>query len=259
MDSTLRSVHSLIPSSHDEAIRGSTRLALWSGCSSQVSALLAGAWLTSALRYIGCDLQIKTGKTNAGQNIMSTTSSVMGQSPVSGSLASASSSTYGDGCTVDISFSTFNQGVIHATEGSFGGSNLNSDFPTATEGAACTGTQTIKIRSTSSTPNGITWTAPSVASNSVTLSLAQASGYGTISRQSITLTKGACASAPTKAPTNPPTNVGQTWSPTSSPTSSPSASPTSDNSSAAQSSAPTVTKLMLYCIGYFVIQYVCTH
>ena len=97
------------------------------------------------VQYIGCDLTIKTGKPNAGQNIMTTTANVMGSAPSSGTLATASTLTYSSGSTVSFTFaSPGNSALFHVTHGTFTGGT--SAWTTTTQGNACTGTQAMLLK-----------------------------------------------------------------------------------------------------------------
>merc|ERR1711907_228880 len=151
------------------------------------------------------------------------TATMMGASIAdSSSMISASNTGYADGAAVTLSFSGFNRGIVHATEGAFSGTSMSSDFSGSTQGTACTGTQSMLVRTSDGDPSVITWTAPSSSSSSVTLSFASASGYGQVTRQTVTLTKTeAPSNAPSNSPSNSPSNA-----PSNAPTSSPSNAPT---------------------------------
>merc|ERR1711907_267531 len=152
--------------------------------------------------YIGCDLKVQAGKMTAGKNIITTTDSIMGATPKAGTLASVSTTKYSASSTIAITFSNFGKGIVHTTAGTFSGTKKAADFAGATTGTACTGTQSMLVRNSNGNPSAITWTAPKTAPDMVTLSFASASGFGTVTRQTLTLTKGA-AKTPTPAPPTP--------------------------------------------------------
>jgi len=121
----------------------------------------------------------------AGRNVMTTTGAIMGASPTTDrNLVSASVA----GSTVTLTFSgAFSMGIAHATIGTFTAPQF-AGTPDA-NAAKCTGTQSIKYKTVSGAANSIVWTPPiqKGSATSVTLSFAGASGYGTISRHTITL------------------------------------------------------------------------
>ena len=71
-------------------------------------------------RYIGCDLAIKSGKTNGGTSVMSVTS-LMGASPQTATIVNPAASTFEDGDTINLNFVQMSSGIVHATAGTFGG------------------------------------------------------------------------------------------------------------------------------------------
>jgi len=146
---------------------------------------------------IGCDLRPDVISSAAGSNVMTTAEYIMGAPPIDNNdLASASADQFGGGSNVTITFlNTFGRGFVHATVGTF----IAPQFAAvAADGAApCLGSETIKYKNTDGNTNSIIWTAPSDVSaiRTVTISTASASGFGSISRKTITLTSSGASSA----------------------------------------------------------------
>eukprot|EP00427_Karlodinium_veneficum_P007474 CAMPEP_0169090948 /NCGR_PEP_ID=MMETSP1015-20121227/16097_1 /TAXON_ID=342587 /ORGANISM="Karlodinium micrum, Strain CCMP2283" /LENGTH=295 /DNA_ID=CAMNT_0009151399 /DNA_START=71 /DNA_END=958 /DNA_ORIENTATION=- len=142
---------------------------------------------------IGCDLRPDVISSAAGSNVMTTAEYIMGAPPIDNNdLASASTDQFGAGSNVTITFlNTFGRGFVHATAGTFIAPQFAAD---AVDGASpCLGSETIKYKNTVGSTNSIIWTAPSDVSaiSTVTISIAGASGFGSISRKTITLTNSA--------------------------------------------------------------------
>mmetsp|Transcript_35610 Transcript_35610/g.56764 ORF Transcript_35610/g.56764 Transcript_35610/m.56764 type:complete len:216 (+) Transcript_35610:37-684(+) len=146
---------------------------------------------------IGCDLRPDVISSAAGSNVMTTAEYIMGAPPIDNNdLASASTDQFGAGSNVTITFlNTFGRGFVHATVGTF----IAPQFAAvAVDGASpCLGSETIKYKNTDGSTNSIIWTAPSDVSaiRTVTISTASASGFGSISRKTITLTSSGASSA----------------------------------------------------------------
>jgi hypothetical protein len=151
---------------------------------------------------VGCDFKVIPGKASATLNVMTTTGSIMGAPPTNSmNLAIASAANFSAGSTVSITFSNeFRMGFAHATAGTFAAPQFAG---TPSNGASpCVGSQTIIYKDVFGATANIVWTAPSDVSamTSVTLAFAGASGFGPISRRSITLTKSAAGVSPTASP-----------------------------------------------------------
>lgn len=158
-------------------------------------------------KYIGCDLKVQSGKTPAGENIMSTAASIMGKTPAADeALVVCDKTTFAKDEVVTCTPSeNFMKGFVHATAGTF----TAAEFTGAKDAtaAACTGTASIKYKNDQSATAAFTWTAPDGV-DSVTLSFAGAKGYGQVYKRAITLTKtGVVTAAPTAAPTTAPTTA----------------------------------------------------
>jgi hypothetical protein len=155
--------------------------------------------------YIGCNLQVMPGKPGAGRNLMTTTGSIMGATPTNdANLVSTSVS----GSTILLTFSgAFSLGIAHASIGTFTAPQFSG---TADASAArCAGTQSIIYKDVSGTTNSIVWQLPAQVgtATSATLSFAAASGYGAISRHTITFALSnapGTTATPTATLTTPP-------------------------------------------------------
>jgi hypothetical protein len=144
---------------------------------------------------IGCDFKVISSEITAGLNVMTTTENIMGAPPIdSNRLVSISTNEFTAGSSVMISFpNTFGMGLVHATAGTLIAPQFSA---VPADGAApCLGSETIKYENvgddTGENTNSITWNAPSDVSalSTIAISFASASGFGPISRQTITLTK----------------------------------------------------------------------